>query len=399
MLPADEVVRKLSRMPDLLAIRHHIDTNRVIQDAITIQQIPAPTFAEKHRAHHLKQCFEQAGLHAVTIDDLYNVYGRWPGQDTSRPALMVSAHTDTVFPVETDLTIRREAHTIYGPGLGDNSLGVAALLALLDIFHTQDLQPAADVWFVANSREEGLGNLDGMRAVWHTLGSRLGAAIVIEGMALGHIYHAGIAVRRLHVTCQAPGGHSWLHYGRPSAIHGLIEVGARILALTPPDDPRTTYNIGMISGGHSINSLAMNADFFLDLRSKDSATLAHLEQQVRHTVEELRQPSLEFVIDVVGDRPSGWIDTNHPLVQLATAALDVIGTPPMYETGSTDANVLLANKLPAVTIGITHGSNAHRLDEFIETGPIVDGIWQLLLLSLATAQHVPAWQASQTQHR
>jgi acetylornithine deacetylase/succinyl-diaminopimelate desuccinylase-like protein len=147
---------------------------------------------------------------------------------------MISAHTDTVFPADTDLTPRHEPDRIFGPGLGDNSLGAAALLALLDTFHHHDFRPACDVWLVANSREEGLGDLGGMRQVWRRLGPRLGAAIVIEGMALGRVYHAAVAVRRLRITCHAPGGHSWLHFGRPSAIHGLIELGAQIIALKPP---------------------------------------------------------------------------------------------------------------------------------------------------------------------
>ncbi len=280
---------------------------------------------------------------------------------------------------------------VYGPGLGDNSLGVAALLTLLDIFSQQYIQPTADIWFVANSREEGLGNLDGIRAVWDMLKSRLGAAIVIEGMALGHIYHAGIAVRRLHITCQAPGGHSWLHFGNPSAIHGLVDAGARILALTPPEHPRTTYNIGLINGGHSINSLAMNADLYLDMRSESSEVLAHFEQQVRDAVNETSRSGLEFAVDVVGDRPSGQIPITHPLVQLAAAALKLTGHVPQFETGSTDANVLLSNGLPTVTVGISYGGHAHRLDEFIETGPIASGIWQLLLLTLAVADHLHAW--------
>lgn len=391
MLPAVQIVQELSRNPKLIACRAQIDTERIVRDAITIQQIPAPTFAEKKRALYLKERFQKAGLQAVTSDEVHNVYGCWPGKHADHPALMVSAHTDTVFPAETDLTVRREGNLVYGPGLGDNSLGVAALLALLDLIKTQVLQPECDVWFVANSREEGLGNLDGIRAMWHTLSDRLGAAIVVEGMALGHIYHGGIAVRRLHVMCKAPGGHSWLHYGRPSATHGLVDFGARILAIDPPTIPRTTYNIGLISGGHSINSLAMEADLYLDMRSEDSTALAKLERQVRAAIDAVKKTGVEFMVDVVGDRPSGQIPTDHPLVQLATAALESANLRPVYETGSTDANVLLANNLPTVTIGISNGSNAHRLDEYIEAEPIAAGLWQFLLLTLATCQQLAEW--------
>jgi acetylornithine deacetylase/succinyl-diaminopimelate desuccinylase-like protein len=300
--------------------------------------------------------------------------------------LLVSAHTDTVFPAGTDLTVRYENDLIYGPGLGDNSLGVAGLLAVLNTFRQYNLCPAADVWFVANSREEGLGDLGGMRAVWDRLGQRLGAALVLEGMALGRVYVAGIAVRRLRITCRAPGGHSWLHFGQPSAVHGLIELGARILALTPPSEPRTTYNIGLIEGGHSVNSLAASATLYLDLRSEDPGSLSAFERQVRDAIAGVQRLDLDFETEIVGDRPAGRISLEHPLVQLATAALQTINYPVTYESGSTDANVLLANGLPTVTVGVSCGGHAHRLDESIETGPIADGVWHLVLMALASAE-------------
>ena len=391
MFESTTIIQALAQSEGLKKLRSQIDPDAILRTAITLQQIPSPTFDEAQRAAHVKTEFLRYGLHDVRIDDFHNVWGCWPGLDPARPALMVSAHIDTVFSTETDLTIKRDRDRVYGPGLGDNSLGVAALLALLELFSQNNIQPATDIWFVANSREEGLGNLDGIRAVWETLKARLGAAIVIEGMALGHIYHAGIAVRRLHITCQAPGGHSWLHFGKPSAVHGLIDASARILALSAPSHPRTTYNIGMINGGHSINSLAMSANLYLDLRSESADTLAGFEQQVRDAVKAAQSPELDFTIDVVGDRPSGEVSVTHPLVQLATVALKAIDHPPSYKTGSTDANIMLANGLPTITIGISYGGHAHRQDEFIETKPIASGIWQLLLLTLAATDHVHRW--------
>jgi tripeptide aminopeptidase len=376
------------RAQALAAVHAALDVRRVLQDAIAIQQIPAPTFDEKRRAEFIRSRFAGAHLQQVEIDQVFNVYGRWPGVDPDRRALLVSAHTDTVFPLDTDLTVRREGDKVYGPGLGDNSLGVAGLLAVLETVQNYDMRPAADIWFVADSREEGLGDLGGIRAVWQKLSACLGAAVVVEGMALGRIYHAGIPVRRLRIVCQAPGGHSWLHFGRPSAIHGLIELGAQVVALKPPEQPRTTYNIGLISGGHSVNSLATSAEMYLDMRSETPDGLAALEARVLRAMDSLRRPGLEFTSELVGDRPAGQISTDHPLVQLAAAALEAAGHKPIYETGSTDANILLANGLPTVTVGVSYGGNAHRLDEYIETGPLGDGIWQLLLLILTAADHV-----------
>lgn len=392
--PAAHALQKLAQSWPMAAIRQQIDVRRVLEDALAIQQVPAPTFAEDRRAALIQERFARHALEEVQVDEVYNVYGRWPGTDASRPALLISAHMDTVFPAETNLNTRRGNGQLYGPGLGDNSLGVAALLALLDLLETHQIHPASDLWFVANSREEGLGDLGGIRAAWEKLGPRLGAAIVVEGMALGRIYHSGIGVRRLHITCRAPGGHSWLHFGQPSAIHGLIRLGARIIDLVPPEQPRTTYNIGLIGGGQSINSLAAWADLYLDLRSEDPASLRTLENQVLNIIEAVRSPELDFESQVVGDRPAGRIGTDHPLAQLAAAAVENVGYNPTFENGSTDANLLLAKGLPTVTIGITFGGNAHRLDEYIDTAPIPDGIWQLVLLTLAAADQIPTWHTA-----
>lgn len=374
---------RLAAESTVSALRARVDAmlNHVIGEAITIQQIPGPTFDEGRRAAYVRDRFR--GLDAVEVDALHNATGRLPGTDRRLPAVLVAAHTDTVFDASTPLAIRRQADRIYGPGLGDNSLGVAALLALVDILRDQRLP--ADIWFAANSREEGLGDLDGIRAVYEKLVPRLGWAVIVEGLAFGRIFHAGIAVRRLEITCHAPGGHSWLHFGRPSAIHGLVRLGAQITTLEPPQSPRTTYNIGVIEGGRSVNSLAPDASMLLDLRSEDREALAALESQVMGLVEAQRGPELDFEVNVVGDRPIGSIPLSHPLVQMAGHALDLVGVHPSYEAGSTDANVPLAAGLPAVAVGVTCGGNAHRLDEYIETARIADGLWQLLLLIIGAA--------------
>lgn len=391
MLTPSNLIATFARTAPLDAIRAQIDPAAIVAQAIEVQQIPAPTFQEQARAQMIAERFKRYGLQDVHTDEMFNVYGRWPGHNPAHPALLVSAHTDTVFPADTDLSTRTEHERVYGPGLGDNSLGVAGLLALLELFHAHRLQPASTVWFVANSREEGLGDLGGIRAVWKSLGKQLGAAIVIEGMALGRIYHSGIAVRRLRIACHAPGGHSWLHFGQPSAIHGLIALGARIIDEHPPRHPRTTFNIGLINGGHSVNSLATHAEMYLDLRSETPESLAQLEEHVRQHISAVQRDTLRFEIEVVGDRPAGSIPVEHPLVQLAAAALHEIDYKPTFETGSTDANVLLANGLPTVTIGISHGGQAHRLDEYIETGPLAEGMWQLALLAWAAAEHLHTW--------
>jgi di/tripeptidase len=230
-----------------------------------------------------------------------------------------------------------------------------------------------------------------MRAVVAELGERLKAAIVIEGMALGRIYHAGIAVRRLKVIVTAPGGHSWLHYGEPSAIHQLLQFGAELSRFDLPQNPRTTLNIGLVEGGRSINTIAPCAACYIDLRSEDADALATLENRVRKLAEKHRRPDVAFDIEVVGDRPAGGITLDHPLVRLAIDAHRAIKMPVELERGSTDANALLSQNIPAVCVGVSYGGNAHVLTEYVETSPFEDGLWQLLLLTAAASNGMLAW--------
>jgi len=381
-------IARLAVTPVAAALREALDArlDRLTEDTVAVQQIAAPTFDEARRAAFVHARFHQIpGLDSIETDALSNVYARLPGSDHSRPALLLSAHLDTVFDAETSLDVVRntEEKVICGPGIGDNSLGVAMLLMAAEVLSAH--QFPADIWFVANTREEGMGDLGGIRAVRDRLGPKLGDAIVIEGMALGRIYHAGIAVRRLRISCTGPGGHSWLHFGRPSAIHGLMRLGAQIAALRPPETPRTTYNIGVIEGGSTVNSIASDASLLLDLRSETVDALATLEKTVLNLVSSARTPELSFNIEIVGDRPAGSIPRHHPLVQTAYEVLDYLGVRPIYETGSTDANALLAVGLPTVTIGITHGGNSHRTDEYIELPPMRTGALQVLLLAQAVA--------------
>ncbi|GAB4528206.1 MAG: M20/M25/M40 family metallo-hydrolase [Anaerolineae bacterium] len=377
-------------------------TQVTLDEAIALQQIPAPTFDEAARMRHVAEKFAALGLHNIETDDLYNVYGVLPGEDRHAPGLMLVAHTDTVFPAETDLSIRHEqmptgtasAHTgsrtqtvIYGPGLGDNSIGVASLFTLAHILREQKITPPCDLYFTATSREEGLGDLGGMRAAFARLKDRVKAVINVEGLAFGHIYHAGIAVRRLKITASAEGGHSWLHFGRPSAVHGVLNLGARIATITPPANPRTTYNIGLIEGGRSINTIATEASLWLDMRSERRSALEALEQQVQGHIRAVQHNDLRFSVEVVGDRPSGELAPEHPLVLMALAALNKLGVRGSLETGSTDGNISLAAGVPTVTIGITRGGNAHRTDEYIELEPIKQGLQQLGLLALTAAAY------------
>ena len=361
--------------------------SQVIHQGIEIQQIPAPTFNEEARAKYVVEQFEQIGLKQIHIDSQYNAYGVLEGTQQHDACLMLTAHTDTVFPEETDLTIRETNSRIYGPGIGDNSIAVSALINLAKWLSTQPR--THDVWFVATTCEEGLGDLKGMKSAFETLKDNIELVINIEGLAFGHIYHAGIAVQRLHITAKAEGGHSWLHFGRPSAVHGILELGARITQLQIPTTPRTTYNIGMIEGGQAINSIATEASLWLDMRSEQRQSVHNLYEQVNEIIAQIERQNigLLFTTQVVGNRPAGYLEPTHPLVVGAVETLKLLGITPGLENGSTDANIPLSAGVPAITVGITRGGNAHRLDEFIEIAPMQAGLQQLATLILATLDY------------
>jgi acetylornithine deacetylase/succinyl-diaminopimelate desuccinylase-like protein len=292
--------------------------------------------------------------------------------------LVVSAHLDTVFPAETDLAIRREPGRIYGPGIGDNSLGVAGLFGLLWSLREAQTRLPGDLWFVANTGEEGLGDLCGMKAVTEKFRMDPRMYLILEGMAIGQIYYKAIGVRRYKVSAHVAGGHSWTDYGKPSAIHELAELITKLTALRLPASPRTTLNIGRIGGGTSINTLAPEAWLELDLRSVAADVLTDLSRQVEKLIQTANRPDVRFDAQLVGQRPAGEMSVRHPFVRLAESCLRDEGIQPNLTAGSTDANMPLSKGYPALVLGLTQGGGAHTPNEYISTQPLERGIRQLL---------------------
>jgi tripeptide aminopeptidase len=360
------------------------DYRPILETAIAVQQVPAPTFDEGRRGELVEARMRDLGLSDVSRDAVGNVYGRRDGKG-GQPGLLVSAHLDTVFPIETDLGIRREGGRIYGPGLGDNSTGIAGLLHLAAAFQRYDLPNQGDIWFVANVGEEGLGDLRGIRAAVDLLRSQVGSVIVLEGCDFGTLHHQSIGVRRYRIEVSAPGGHSWGNFGNQSAIHALVRLAARISELSVPRSPRTTFNIGVIGGGTSVNTIAQQASLLLDMRSVSAQALDDLVAQVDRLVRAAaaEHGDVKVQVTTVGDRPSGAIPREHPLVQAAVSAYQSVGAVISFQQSSTDANIPLSQGIPAVCVGITDGGNAHRRDEFILPENMGRGMQALLLLAMA----------------
>lgn len=298
---------------------------------------------------------------------------------------MLAAHTDTVFPATTNVTVRRDGDRLHGPGVGDNSLGVSAMLWVLQLLDSIEFETDADIIVAATVGEEGLGNLRGIRAAVDRYRADLGAVIAVEGHNLGRVTHAGVGSTRWRVRVNGPGGHSWGAFGKPNAIHGLSRIIAEISRLDVPAEPKTTYNVGTIEGGTSVNTIAPDASALVDMRSVDSGALKQLVDRVGQIVSTAAGDGLTVDVDVLGERPAGVCPPGHPLVVAAGNVLRQVGFEPVFDASSTDANIPISLGIPAVCIGITHGGLGHTTSEFIEVPPIATGLAQLGLLAIAAA--------------
>lgn len=356
---------------------------RVVEEAIRICEIPAPTFEEGERADYVRGRFEALGLHEVTIDAAGNVRGRGPGSGAGS-GLAMAAHLDTVFPGGTDVRVKREGGRLLAPGIGDNSVAIAGLLAMVEALNAAGVKTGGDLHLTCDTCEEGLGDLRGMKAFMAAVKDRVAAAIAVEGMKVNGIIHVAVGSRRYRVIYTARGGHSWGHFGSPSAIHILGRAIAEISRLEVPTDPKTTYNVGVIRGGITVNTIAAEADMLVDLRSIDAKSLADLESRVLAIVDRAaREGDGQVRLELMGDRPAGAIPADHPVVQACLAVHRALGLQTVTEPGSTDHNVPLSMGIPGVCLSITEGANEHRLDEYIETGPIPTGVKNILLAALA----------------
>lgn len=352
-------------------------TKHLLDLTMQIQQIPAPTFAEAERARFVHDLFVKEGLQDISIDNIDNVYARLPGEGKGLP-LIVSAHLDTVFPIETDLQINRKKDRIIGPGIGDNTMGVASLFGLLWLLRSGNITLPGDLWLVANVCEEGLGDLRGMNAVVERFGADVQAYLIIEGLSLGYIQNRALGVQRYRITAKTTGGHSWSDYGQPSALHELSKLATQLTAIPLPEQPRTTMNVGRMGGGTSINAIAADAWLELDLRSESPQTLTELTENVEKLVKMANRPDVQVAAEVIGRRPAGELSPVHPLVRLAEDCLRKQGIEPRLIIGSTDANIPLSRGIPAVVLGVTNGAGAHTTGEFIYTAPVERGMQQLL---------------------
>ena len=368
---------------------------QTIADQIRFCEVPAPPFKEAARAGELERAFKQQGLRNVRIDGAGNVLGVRPGA-APRPHLVIASHLDTVFPEETNVKVSRVGAQLRGPGIGDNCRGLAVLVATVRALDRAKVQTPGTITFVANVGEEGLGDLRGMKALFgESLKGQIDRFVSIDGGGL-HITNNAVGSHRYRVAFKGPGGHSFGAFGLPNPAHALGRAAAKIADLQVPSQPKTTFNIGRIGGGTSVNAIPFEAWMELDMRSSDRAALAALDAQVQAAIDSAvmeenarwgRPGGVTVKKELVGDRPAGSTPDGSAIVRTAQAVGHALGVTLVLAEGSTDANIPMSMKIPAITIGAGgQGSDAHALTEWFDTEDSWKGTQNAVLLAIALAQ-------------
>jgi tripeptide aminopeptidase len=354
-----------------------------------LTEIPAPPFQEAQRGAAVKALLASSGLD-VQIDKTGNVIGELRGA-TDKEIVIVAAHLDTVFPPGTDVKVRRQADRLSAPGISDNGTGLAALIAISRAAHEAQLKPHRTILFVADVGEEGEGNLRGMRALVEAYRSKLKAAIVLDGSGTDHVTTKALASRRLEVIITGPGGHSWSDFGMPNPINALVRGSVRFISTKVPTSPRTTFNLGQIEGGTSVNSIPHEARLKVDIRSETEDELSKLESALRDCIaagvrDEMESPrdrlkgKLEWKVDLLGSRPGGELAADSSLLAALRAADEYVGNQSRLERSSTDANIPLSSGIDAISIGAGGtGGGAHSLQEWYEPAGREMGLKRALL--------------------
>jgi tripeptide aminopeptidase len=360
-----------------------------------LTEIPAPSFQESERAAAVKVLLSAVGLE-VSTDKTGNVVGLLRGE-SDKELVILSAHLDTVFPAGTDVSVHRDKSRMTAPGISDNGAGLAALVAVARALHEARIQPRRTILFVADVGEEGEGNLRGMRAIVDAYRDRLKAVIVLDGSSIDHVTTKALASRRVEVVITGPGGHSWSDFGIPNPINALVRGSVRFINTRVPSSPRTTYNLGQIEGGTSVNSIPHEARLKVDLRSEDDDELIRLESALRdciaagirdemETARDRSKGKLEWKLDLLGSRPGGELASNSPLLATLRAADEAVHNRSRLERASTDANIPLSLGIDAIAIGAGgNGGGAHSLQEWYESDGRETGLQRVLLTLLGAS--------------
>ena len=392
-------IHVLMKRPAVEAALKHLSDHydQMVEDLVALTEIPAPPFKEEARARYFAELLRGLGLKDVRVDKEGNVVGERPGVGEG-PTLMLAAHLDTVFPEGTRTRVRKHGSIYAAPGIGDNTHGLAVMLALIRALEAAAVRTGGDIIFVGDVGEEGLGDLRGVRYLFEKspLRQRVDLFISMDGLGDSAITNGGVASRRYRVTYRGPGGHSYGAFGLVNPAFAMAATVARLSRLQVPEHPRTTFNVGRYGGGTSVNALPESVWMEVDLRSESPAELARLERQFLAAVEEgarvenkVRSTEYGRIVvkpKLVGDRKGGQTPPSSPLVESALAVTRALGKVPTLRYSSTDANVPISMGIPAITIGSGgRGDRSHSLDEWVnvDKDTALPGMQRALLLVLA----------------
>ena len=381
----DAVVRQILDSPQFAAATAFIekDQPRFVKELIALTEIPAPPFKEARRAKVYLEMLRQAGLADVEMDQEGNVMGVRKGTGGAGLVAVV-AHLDTVFPEGTDVKVKRAGTRLNAPGVGDNTRGAALMLAIIRAMQAASFQTTSDILFVGNVGEEGEGDLRGVKFLMQKgkYKGRITRFIAIDGGDQSSITRGGVGSRRYRVTFKGPGGHSYGAFGLVNPAYAMGNAIARFSRIQVPQEPKTTFNVGVVSGGTSVNSIPYQMEMLVDMRSVDCAELKKVDDQflaiVREAVDEenktrsTREGKVSADPRLIGDRPCGETSLDSPIVQVTAAVVRAFGLTPAYGISSTDSNLPMSLGIPAVTIGRGPGARAHALDEWTDVEPKAD---------------------------
>ena len=368
---------------------------QILDLQVRVCEIPAPPFKEEVRGRELARLFGELGLKDVRTDKAGNVIGVRPGK-AARPNLVFSAHLDTVFPEGTNVKVTREGDVMKGPGIGDDCRGLAVMLGVIRALNEGHVQTQGTITFVADVGEEGLGDLRGMKSLFFdSLKGQIDRFISVDGIGLG-ITHIGVGSNRYKVTFQGPGGHSYGAFGMANPIQAMGRAIAKIDAIQVPAEPKTTFNVGRVGGGTSINAIPFEAWMEVDMRSADAAALKEVDTRFNAAVKEAvaeenarwhNRGAVSAAAELVGVRPAGQTPKESPIVQTALAVSRALKIEEVLREGSTDSNVPMNLGIPAITIsGGGAGSGAHSLNETFNAKESWRGTQRALLLAIAESQ-------------
>jgi len=368
---------------------------QTIEDQIRFCEIPAPSFKEGLRGQELRRTFQQLGLQNVRIDKAGNVLAEYPGA-AARPHLVLAAHLDTVFPEGTHVKVKRDGAILRGPGIGDNCRGLAVLVAVIRAMKQAKIRTPGSITFVANVGEEGLGDLRGVKELFRvTLKDQIDRFVSIDGTGV-HVTNVAVGSRRYRVTFKGPGGHSFGAFGLANPMGAMGRAIAKIQEMQVPTLPKTTFNIGRVGGGTSVNSIPFDGWMEVDMRSSSPASLAAVDASFQKAVDAAvleenqrwgKPGVITAVKELVGDRPAGSTPESAPIVKVGLASATVLGISARLGEGSTDSNIPMSLKVPSITIGGGgRGADAHALTESFDVTNAWAGTQHALLLTVALAQ-------------